>query len=41
MTNADEQRAAMVNLIDKKRMYYDKILIKIEDKKECKELKDC
>ena len=40
MTDADEQRDAIVNLIDRKRMYYDKILVKIEDKKECKKLRE-
>ena len=37
--DATEQRAAIVNLIDTKRMNYDKVLVKIEDKKECKILK--
>ena len=40
MADADEQREAIVNLIDRKRMYYDKILVKIEDKKECKKLRE-
>ena len=34
ITDADEQRAVIVNLIDTKRMNYDKVLVKIEDKKE-------
>ena len=38
---ADDQRAAIVNLIDIKQMNYDKLLVKIEDKKECKRLKNC
>ena len=38
--DVDEQRAEIVNLIDTKRMKYDKVLLKIEDKKECKILKD-
>lgn len=33
MTNADKKHATIVNLIDRKRIYYDKILIKIKDKK--------
>lgn len=41
MTNADKKHATIVNLIDRKRIYYDKILIKIKDKKECKTLRDC
>ena len=38
--DVDEQRAEIVNLIDIKRMKYDIVLLKIEDKKECKILKD-
>ncbi len=38
--DADEQRAEIVNLIDTKRMKYDKVLVKIEDKKQCKLLKE-
>lgn len=41
MINADKKHATIVNLIDRKRIYYDKILIKIKDKKECKTLRDC
>ena len=40
MPDATGQRSAIVNLIDTKRMDYDKVLIKIEDKKECKQLKE-
>ena len=40
ISNVDEQRAKIVNLIDTKRMSYDKVLVKIEDKKECKILKE-
>ena len=40
ISNVDEQRAEIVNLIDTKRMKYDKVLIKIEDKKECRLLKE-
>ena len=40
ITDAKEQCIKIVDLFDKKRMYYDKILVKIEDKKECKILKD-
>ena len=38
--DADQQRAAIISLIDQKRMKYDEILVKIEDKKECKLLKE-
>ena len=38
ISDADEQPAAIVNLINIKRMNYEKVLIKIEDKKECKRL---
>ena len=41
ISDADGQRAAIVDLIDKNRMNYDKVLVKIEDKKECKRLKNC
>ena len=40
ISNVDEQRSEIVNLIDTKRMNYDKVLVKIEDKKECKILKE-
>ena len=40
MNDADEQRKALIDLVDKVRPDYDKILIKIEDKKECRLLKD-
>ena len=40
ISNVDEQRSEIVNLIDIKRMNYDKVLVKIEDKKECKILKE-
>ena len=36
----NKQRAARVNLIDTKRMKYLKMLVRIEDKKECKILKE-
>ena len=38
--DVDEQRAEIVNLINTKRIKYDKVLLKIEDKKECKILKE-
>ena len=38
--DVDEQRAEIVNLIYTKRMKYDKVLVKIEDTKECKILKE-
>lgn len=38
--DADQQRAAIISLIEQKRMKYDKILMKIEDKKECNLLKE-
>lgn len=38
--DADQQRAAIISLIEQKRMKYDKILVKIEDQKECKLLKE-
>ena len=41
ISNADEQHASIVDLIDKNRMNYDKVLVKIEDKKECKRMKNC
>ena len=40
ISNVDEQRADIIKLIDTKRMNYDKILLKIEDKKECKIMKE-
>ena len=38
--DANEQCAENINLINNNRMNYDKILVKIEDKKQCKLLKD-
>ena len=40
ISNADEQRAAIVNLFHTKRMKYDTAIVKIEDKKECKIFKE-
>ena len=40
MTNADEQQTKMVNLIDRKRMNYEKILVKIKDTKDFQTLKE-
>ena len=38
--DATEQRSEIVNLINRKRMNYDKVLVNIEDKEECKILKE-
>ena len=40
ISNFDEQRVELVNLIDTKRINYDKVLIMIEEKKECRLLKE-
>ncbi|KAK8900271.1 hypothetical protein M9Y10_002594 [Tritrichomonas musculus] len=39
--NINEQHTEIINLIDSNRMNYDKVLVKIEDKKQCKLLRDC
>lgn len=40
MADANEQRVEIVNLFVRKRMYYNKILVKIENNKECEILMD-
>lgn len=40
MTDADKLCDVIINWINRKRMYFDKILVKIKDQKECKILKD-
>ena len=40
ISNVDEQQSGFFNLINWKRMNYDKVLVKIEDKNKCKILKE-